>query len=129
MARHVDTGALHINTFTADAPVMSEPVKHSLAASVSSGEDWTGPSDPNPFMPQPVTRSFADYIASTGFTVEAPDGSPVAMNMLSATEEAESDYEPETYATSDSDDEGYPTEQPPADQQPPRNPNHGDTVA
>ncbi|KAK3232638.1 hypothetical protein CYMTET_7646 [Cymbomonas tetramitiformis] len=104
-------------------------------------------------MPPPVTRSFADFIASTGFTVEAPGEPPTAMNtMLSATRE-----EPESatgYAASISDDEGYPPEQPPAGQPPPRfgcgrtipalfvistgrwywtgclsSPNHGDTAA
>ncbi|KAK3263679.1 hypothetical protein CYMTET_27530 [Cymbomonas tetramitiformis] len=121
LARHVDTGALNINTFTANVPVVPEPAKHSPAASVGSGEEWTGPPNPHPLMPQPVTRSFVDFIASTGFTVEAPDEPPIAMNMLSAIEEPESatgyamsDYEPaETYATGDSDDEGSPIEQPP----------------
>ncbi|KAK3269782.1 hypothetical protein CYMTET_21789 [Cymbomonas tetramitiformis] len=118
MARHVDTpGVLHTNTFPADVPVVSEPVKHSPAASVSSCEHWTGPPDPHPFMPPPVTRSFADHIASTGFTVEAPDEPPVAMNTLSTIEEPESAT---GYAISDSNDEGYPAEQPPASQPPPR---------
>ncbi|KAK3279243.1 hypothetical protein CYMTET_12863 [Cymbomonas tetramitiformis] len=106
MTRHVDTGALHINTFTADVPVVSEPAKHCFSR-----------------------------------RVETPDEPPVAMNMLSAIEEPESYYEPETYATSDSDDEGYPTDQPPASQSPQRStgqwcwtgclssPNHGDTAA
>ncbi|KAK3261189.1 hypothetical protein CYMTET_29890 [Cymbomonas tetramitiformis] len=120
LARHVDTGALNSNTFTANVPVVSEPAKPSPTASVDSEEEWMGPPNPHPLMPQPVTRSFADFITSTGFTVEAPDEPPIAMNMLSAIEEPESatgyatsDYEPESYATSDSGDEGTPIEQPP----------------
>ncbi|KAK3244347.1 hypothetical protein CYMTET_46036 [Cymbomonas tetramitiformis] len=68
-------------------------------------------------MPPPVTRSFADFIASTGFAVEAPDEPPPDMNMLSAIEEPKSAT---SYAASDSDDEGYPPEQPPASQPAPR---------
>ncbi|KAK3242235.1 hypothetical protein CYMTET_48067 [Cymbomonas tetramitiformis] len=43
LARHVDTGALNINTFTANVPVVSDPAKHSPAASVDSEEEWTAP--------------------------------------------------------------------------------------
>ncbi|KAK3271254.1 hypothetical protein CYMTET_20386 [Cymbomonas tetramitiformis] len=118
MARQIGTGVLNVNTFTADVPVVSEAVKHSPAASVGSVEDWTGPPDTHPVMPPPVTRSFADYfIASTGFTVEAPDEPPAHMNMLSAIEPPESAT---GYATSNSDDEGYAPEQPPASQPPTR---------
>ncbi|KAK3248096.1 hypothetical protein CYMTET_42424 [Cymbomonas tetramitiformis] len=56
------TSTFNVNTFTADVPVVSEPAKHSPAASVESDEEWTGP--PNPVCP-PVTRTFADFIAST----------------------------------------------------------------
>ncbi|KAK3276015.1 hypothetical protein CYMTET_15887 [Cymbomonas tetramitiformis] len=121
MARQVDTGVLNVDTFTADVPVVSEAVKHSPAASVSSGEDRTGPPDTHPFIPPPViTRSVADFIASKGFTVEAPGGGandepPADMNMLSATQLPESAT---GYSTSDSGDEGYPPEQPPASQPP-----------
>ncbi|KAK3287946.1 hypothetical protein CYMTET_4554 [Cymbomonas tetramitiformis] len=117
LARNVGASALNINTFTANVPVMSEPAKHSPAASDDSEEEWTGP--PNPVCP-PVTRSFADFIANTGFTVEAPDEAPIAMHILSAVEETESadgdatsDYEPEACATSDSGDECAPIERPP----------------
>ncbi|KAK3274213.1 hypothetical protein CYMTET_17590 [Cymbomonas tetramitiformis] len=112
LARNVEASTFNVNTFTANVPVVSEPAAYSPAASVESDEEWTGP--PNP-MCLPVTRSFADFIASTGFTVEAPDEPSVNMNILSAVEKSESeiDYEPETYATSDSGDEGAPIQQPP----------------
>ncbi|KAK3271095.1 hypothetical protein CYMTET_20535 [Cymbomonas tetramitiformis] len=76
IARHADTAVhLNINTFTADMPVVSVAAKPSLAAwsAVSSGEEWTGQPDSHHFMPPPVTRTFADFIGSTGFTAEAPD--------------------------------------------------------
>ncbi|KAK3265897.1 hypothetical protein CYMTET_25451 [Cymbomonas tetramitiformis] len=57
MTRRVDTGVLNVNTFTANVPVVSEAVKYFPAASVSFGEDWTGPPDAHPFMPPHVTRS------------------------------------------------------------------------
>ncbi|KAK3271205.1 hypothetical protein CYMTET_20433 [Cymbomonas tetramitiformis] len=41
LARHVDTGALNINTVPANVPVVSEPAKNSPAASVDSEEEWT----------------------------------------------------------------------------------------
>ncbi|KAK3235783.1 hypothetical protein CYMTET_54047 [Cymbomonas tetramitiformis] len=63
LARTAGASTFSVNTFTADMPVVSEPVTHSPPASVESDEEWTGP--PNPFCP-PVTRTFADFIESTG---------------------------------------------------------------
>ncbi|KAK3266233.1 hypothetical protein CYMTET_25129 [Cymbomonas tetramitiformis] len=84
-------------------PVVSEPPAHSPPPSVESEEEWTGP--PNPFCP-PVTRTFADFIQSTGVALEAPDEPAASMNLLSAVEAPERviDYEPAAYATSDDDD-------------------------
>ncbi|KAK3242965.1 hypothetical protein CYMTET_47352 [Cymbomonas tetramitiformis] len=98
------TSTFNVNTFTANMPVVSDPAKHSPPASVESDEEWTGP--PNPFCP-PVTRTFADFIESTGVALGAPDEPPVGMNMLSAVEAPESvmGYEPAAYATSDEGDE------------------------
>ncbi|KAK3264696.1 hypothetical protein CYMTET_26577 [Cymbomonas tetramitiformis] len=104
LARTAGASTFSVNTFTADVPVVSEPATHSPPAWVESDEGWTGP--PNPFCP-PVTRTFADFIESTGIALGAPDGPPVSMNLLSAVEATESvvGYEPATYATSDDDDE------------------------
>ncbi|KAK3237211.1 hypothetical protein CYMTET_45686 [Cymbomonas tetramitiformis] len=92
MARHIDGTALNINALTArddmPLPVVSAPRRPSPATSVDSSEDieWTGPRDSHAFMPQPVTRTFADFIGATGFTVEAPDSDPhLHMNTMSAT--------------------------------------------
>ncbi|KAK3287681.1 hypothetical protein CYMTET_4817 [Cymbomonas tetramitiformis] len=72
IAKSADTDALHVNTFTArnnDTP-----------------------------LPVPVTRTFADIIGGTGFTVEAPDSEPHAnMNMMSAVAQPASS---DGYATS-----------------------------
>ncbi|KAK3267276.1 hypothetical protein CYMTET_24157 [Cymbomonas tetramitiformis] len=116
MAQHTDGNALNINTFTArndmPLPVVSAPQRHSPAASVADSEDieWTGPPPSHPFMPLPVTRTFADLIGATGFTVEAPDPEPpLHMNMMSAAAQpADSDG----YATS-TDDEDVAPPQPP----------------
>ncbi|KAK3284649.1 hypothetical protein CYMTET_7712 [Cymbomonas tetramitiformis] len=104
MARTAGASTFNINTFTADLPVVSEPTAHSPPASVESEEEWTGP--PNPFCP-PVTRTFADFIESTGIALGAPDEPAANMNLLSAVEAPERvmDYKPATYATSDDDDE------------------------
>ncbi|KAK3287769.1 hypothetical protein CYMTET_4723 [Cymbomonas tetramitiformis] len=104
MARTAGASTFNINTFTADLPVVSEPTAHSPPASVESEEEWTGP--PNPFCP-PVTRTFADFIESTGIALGAPDEPAASMNLLSAVEAPERvmDYRPATYATSDDDDE------------------------
>ncbi|KAK3238878.1 hypothetical protein CYMTET_51147 [Cymbomonas tetramitiformis] len=104
MARTAGASTFNINTFTADLPVVSEPTAHSPPASVESEEGWTGP--PNPFCP-PVTRTFADFIESTGIAFGAPDEPAASMNLLSAVEAPERvmDYKPATYATSDDDDE------------------------
>ncbi|KAK3278575.1 hypothetical protein CYMTET_13491 [Cymbomonas tetramitiformis] len=93
-------------------PVVPAAAKPSPASSsVSSGEEWAGPPDSYPFMPPPVTCTFADFISSTGFTVEAPDPEPyVHMNMLSAVDQPESGN---GYATDDADDEGVAPTQPP----------------
>ncbi|KAK3238528.1 hypothetical protein CYMTET_51469 [Cymbomonas tetramitiformis] len=93
-------------------PVLSEPATHSPPASVESDEEWTGPPT-NPFCP-PVTRTFADFIESTGIAWGAPDEPPVRMNMLSAIEAPESvmNYEPAAYATSDDGDEDASVEPP-----------------
>ncbi|KAK3242292.1 hypothetical protein CYMTET_48012 [Cymbomonas tetramitiformis] len=104
LARTAGASTFNVNTFTANMPVVSEPATHSPPASVESDEEWTGP--PNPFCP-PVTRTFADFIESTGIALGAPDGPPVSMNMLSAVEAPEGvvGYEPATYATGDDGDE------------------------
>ncbi|KAK3239539.1 hypothetical protein CYMTET_50543 [Cymbomonas tetramitiformis] len=104
LARTAGASTFSVNTFTADTPVLSEPAAHSPPASVGSDEEWTGP--PNPFCP-PVTRTFADFIESTGIALGAPDGPPVSMNLLSAVGATEGvmGYEPATYITSDDDDE------------------------
>ncbi|KAK3264559.1 hypothetical protein CYMTET_26711 [Cymbomonas tetramitiformis] len=103
LARTAGDSTFNINTFTADLPVVSEPPAHSPPASVESEEEWTGP--PNPFCP-PVTRTFADFIESTGIAL-VPDEPAPSMNLLSAVEEPERvmDYKPATYTTSDDDDE------------------------
>ncbi|KAK3272940.1 hypothetical protein CYMTET_18795 [Cymbomonas tetramitiformis] len=102
IARHADTAVIDINTFTADMPVVSAAAKPSPAASVSSGGKWTGPPDSHPFMPPTVTRTFADFIGSTGFTVEAPDPEPyMNMNMLSAVDQPAGSN---GYATEDTSD-------------------------
>ncbi|KAK3286878.1 hypothetical protein CYMTET_5594 [Cymbomonas tetramitiformis] len=104
MARAAGTSTFNANTFTANLPVVSEPPAHSPPASVESEEEWTGP--PNPFCP-PVTRTFADFIESTGVTLGAPVEPAPSMNLLSAVEAPERvmNYEPATYATSEDDDE------------------------
>ncbi|KAK3278136.1 hypothetical protein CYMTET_13911 [Cymbomonas tetramitiformis] len=104
LARTAGASTFSVNTFTANMPVVSGPATHSPPASVESDEEWTGP--PNPFCP-PVTRTFADFIESTGIALGAPDEPPVSMNMLSAIEAPESvmSYEPEACATSDDGDE------------------------
>ncbi|KAK3239854.1 hypothetical protein CYMTET_50250 [Cymbomonas tetramitiformis] len=103
MAHAAGASTFNINTFTADLPVVSEPTAHSPPASVESEEEWTGP--PNPFCP-PVTRTFADFIESTGIAL-VPDEPAPSMNLLSAVEGPERviDYKPATYATGDGDDE------------------------
>ncbi|KAK3251236.1 hypothetical protein CYMTET_39423 [Cymbomonas tetramitiformis] len=104
LARAAGDSTFNVNTFTADLPVVSEPPAHSPPASVESEEEWTGP--PNPFGP-PVTRTFADFIESTGIAL-VPDEPAPSMNLLFAVEEPERvmDYKPATYTTSDDDDEG-----------------------
>ncbi|KAK3239728.1 hypothetical protein CYMTET_50373 [Cymbomonas tetramitiformis] len=111
LARTAGASTFNVNNFTAKMPVVSEPATHSPPASVESDEEWTGP--PNPFCP-PVTRTFADFIESTGIALGAPDEPPVSMIMLSAIEAPESvmSYEPATYPTSDDDDEDASVEQP-----------------
>ncbi|KAK3261589.1 hypothetical protein CYMTET_29508 [Cymbomonas tetramitiformis] len=85
-------------------PMVSAAAKPSPAASVSSEEEWTGPPDSHPFMPPPATRAFADFIGSTGFTVEAPDIEPhLGMNMLSAVDQEPADSN--GYATEGTDNE------------------------
>ncbi|KAK3274847.1 hypothetical protein CYMTET_16986 [Cymbomonas tetramitiformis] len=104
MAHAAGASTFSINTFTADLPVVSEPTAHSPPASVESEEEWTGP--PNPFCP-PVTRTFADFIQSTGVALGAPDEPAASMNLLSAVETPErvKDYMPATYAACDDDGE------------------------
>ncbi|KAK3263441.1 hypothetical protein CYMTET_27751 [Cymbomonas tetramitiformis] len=103
LARAAGDPTFNVNTFTADLPVVSGPPAHSPPASVKSEEEWTGP--PHPFCP-PVTRTFADFIESTGIAL-VPDEPAPSMNLLSAVEEPERvmDYKPATCATSDDDDE------------------------
>ncbi|KAK3288728.1 hypothetical protein CYMTET_3807 [Cymbomonas tetramitiformis] len=103
LARAAGDSTFNVNTFTADLPVVSGPPAHSPPASIESEEEWTGP--PHPFCP-PVTRTFADFIESTGIAL-VPDEPALSMNLLSAVEEPERvmDYKPATYATSDDDDE------------------------
>ncbi|KAK3252657.1 hypothetical protein CYMTET_38059 [Cymbomonas tetramitiformis] len=74
----------------------------------------SGPVRPIPFAHRPVTRTFADFIESTGIAVELPDEPSVHMAMLSAIEGPESvmDYKPEAYATSDEDDDDVSVEHP-----------------
>ncbi|KAK3266410.1 hypothetical protein CYMTET_24967 [Cymbomonas tetramitiformis] len=89
-------------------PVVSTTTRPSPAASVSSGDvEWTGPPDSHPFMPQPVTRTFADFIGATGFTVEPLDPEPhVRNNMMSAvTQPTDSDR----YATSTGEEDIAPS--------------------
>ncbi|KAK3274999.1 hypothetical protein CYMTET_16850 [Cymbomonas tetramitiformis] len=45
LARDVDASTFNVNTFTANVPVVSEPAKHSPAASVESDEEWTADRD------------------------------------------------------------------------------------
>ncbi|KAK3239850.1 hypothetical protein CYMTET_50246 [Cymbomonas tetramitiformis] len=167
MARTAGTTTFHVNTFTADLPVVSEPPAHSPPASVESEEEWTvkiskiymkflifmifpylklekfacggqfsrraglaetGPErfatagrkifwkiyalPPNPFCP-PVTRTFADFIGSTG-VVLVPDEPVPSMNLLSAIGEPERvvEYKPATYVACDDDDEDASVELP-----------------
>ncbi|KAK3280239.1 hypothetical protein CYMTET_11910 [Cymbomonas tetramitiformis] len=112
IARNAETAAFSVDTFTADMPVVPAAAKPLPAASVSSREEWTGPPDSHPFMPPPIrtVRTFADFIGSTGFTVEAPDPEPHEhMNMLSAVDQRASS---DGYAT-DTDDEDIAATQPP----------------
>ncbi|KAK3241853.1 hypothetical protein CYMTET_48418 [Cymbomonas tetramitiformis] len=104
LARTAGASTFNVNTFTANVPVVSGPVAHSPPASVESGEEWTGP--PNPFCP-PVTRTFTDFIESTGVALGSPDGPPVSMNLFSAVEAPEGvmSCEPATYATDDDDED------------------------
>ncbi|KAK3270026.1 hypothetical protein CYMTET_21554 [Cymbomonas tetramitiformis] len=83
----------------------------SPGASVDSEDiEWTGPHPSHPFMPQPVTRTFADVIGATGFTAEAPDSEPpLHMNMMSAAAQTAGS---DGYATS-TDDEDVAPPQPP----------------
>ncbi|KAK3258191.1 hypothetical protein CYMTET_32752 [Cymbomonas tetramitiformis] len=81
--------ALHINTFTArndmSLPVVPAATRPSTAASVELRGGVDGSARLHPFMPQPVTRTFADFIGGTGFTVGTSDSEPHAnMNMISA---------------------------------------------
>ncbi|KAK3287267.1 hypothetical protein CYMTET_5214 [Cymbomonas tetramitiformis] len=111
IARHADTAALNVNIFTADMPAVSAAAEPSPTVSVSSGEERTGPPDSHPFMPPPVARTFADFIGSTGFTVEAPDTEPhIGMNMLSTVDQP---ADSNGYATEDTDDEDTAPAQPP----------------
>ncbi|KAK3241314.1 hypothetical protein CYMTET_48907 [Cymbomonas tetramitiformis] len=112
LARTAGASTFNVNTFTADVPVVSEPVAHSPPASVDSDEGWTGP--PNPFCP-PVTRTFADFIESTGIALGSPDEPPVGMNLLSAVDAPEGvvGYEPATYISSDDDDDEDASAAPP----------------
>ncbi|KAK3271058.1 hypothetical protein CYMTET_20571 [Cymbomonas tetramitiformis] len=105
MAHAAGASTFNVNTFTADLPVVSEPAAHSPPASVESEEEWTGP--PNPFCP-PVTRTFADFIESTGIALGAPDEPAASMNLLSAVETPERviDYKPAAYAACGDDDKG-----------------------
>ncbi|KAK3282350.1 hypothetical protein CYMTET_9908 [Cymbomonas tetramitiformis] len=111
LARTVGASTFNVNTFTANMPVVSELATHSPPASVESDEEWTGP--PNPFCP-PVTRTFADFIESTGVALGTSDEPPMSMNMLSAIEAPESvvSYEPAAYATDDDDEEDASAELP-----------------
>ncbi|KAK3239572.1 hypothetical protein CYMTET_50509 [Cymbomonas tetramitiformis] len=110
MARTAGTTTFNVNTFTADLPVVSEPPAHSPPASVESEEEWTGP--PNPFCP-PVTRTFADFIGSTGVAL-VPDEPTPSMNLLSAIEEPERvvKYKEATYVASGDDGEDASVELP-----------------
>ncbi|KAK3272827.1 hypothetical protein CYMTET_18894 [Cymbomonas tetramitiformis] len=115
IVRSADTDALHINIFNArnDMPLQMVPAatRPSPVTSVSSGEEWTGPPDYHPFIPQHVTRTFADFVGGTGFfTVEVFDSEPHAnMNTMSAVAQpAHSDG----YATS-TDEEDVALSQPP----------------
>ncbi|KAK3280840.1 hypothetical protein CYMTET_11343 [Cymbomonas tetramitiformis] len=55
-------------------PVVPAVTRSSPAVSVSSGEKWTGASDSHPFMPPPVTRTFADRHAhSDGYATDTDD--------------------------------------------------------
>ncbi|KAK3252878.1 hypothetical protein CYMTET_37839 [Cymbomonas tetramitiformis] len=85
-------------------PVVLRTITNSPPASVESDEEWSGP--PNPFCP-PVTRTFADFIESTGVALGAPDELAPGINLLSAVEAPEHmvSYEPATGDTSDDDDE------------------------
>ncbi|KAK3232827.1 hypothetical protein CYMTET_56851 [Cymbomonas tetramitiformis] len=90
----------------------SDRVAHSPPASVGSDEEWTGP--PNPFCP-PVTRTFADFIESTGIALGAPDEPPVGMNLLSAVDAPGGvvGYEPAAYISGDDGDDGDASAAPP----------------
>ncbi|KAK3241854.1 hypothetical protein CYMTET_48419 [Cymbomonas tetramitiformis] len=112
LARTATASTFNVNTFTADMPTVSKPTARSPPASVDSDEEWTGP--PNPFCP-PVTRTFADFIESTGIALGAPDEPPVSMNLLSAVDAPGGvvGYEPEACVSGGDGDDGDASAAPP----------------